>query len=207
MATLQEAIASNNDPETMQLIEAKLADGESAESIIGQCNEAMIDLGERFDKGEAFIPDLMIGGLIMKKVMARLEPEIMSGGKEQAAKKTFVIGTVKHDVHDIGKDITAMVFRSSGFNVIDLGVDVPPQKFVEAIEKHKPEILGMSLLLTTSYKSVTETMEAICNSGMREKVKICVGGAAASPLMTEKLGIDFYAKTAVSGLRWALEMT
>ena len=199
------ALAECNEPEIMRIIQEKLEAGESAESIIGQCNEAMIDLGERFDRGEAFIPDLMMGGMMMKKIMIRLEPVMVAGETDQGTKKTLVIGTVRHDVHDIGKDITAMVFRSSGFNVIDLGVDVSPEKFVDAIRQHKPEYVGMSLLLTTCYKSVSETMDAIRDSGLRDTVKICVGGAAASPLIAERLGIDFYAKTAVNGLRWAME--
>lgn len=200
---LQEAMASCDESAVMGFIETMLADGIDAQTILSACNAGMVLLGERFDQGDAFIPDLMIGGMVMKKVMEKLEPLLSSSIEEAIDRKTMVIGTVQHDVHDIGKDITAMVFRSSGFNVIDLGVDVSAEKFIEAIREHKPDVLGMSLLLTTCYKSVMNTMQAIQDAGLRDSVKICVGGAAASELMAERAGIDFYAKTAVDGLRWA----
>ena len=200
---LQNAMGNCDESAVMGFIETMLADGMDAGTVLAACNAGMILLGERFDQGDAFIPDLMIGGMIMKKVMDKLGPMLSSSIEESADRKTMVIGTVQHDVHDIGKDITTMVFRSSGFNVIDLGVDVSAEKFIDAIREHKPDVLGMSLLLTTCYKSVMNTMQAIQDAGLRDSVKICVGGAAASELMAERAGIDFYAKTAVDGLRWA----
>ena len=186
----------------MPVIDRLIAEGVAAGEIATACNEGMGLLGERFDQGEAFIPDLMLGGLIMKKVMTKLAPMLAS---EETSKqgKTFVIGTVQHDVHDIGKDITAMVLRGNGFNVVDLGVDVAPERFVEAIREHKPEFVGMSLLLTTCYKSVVETMKAIADAGLRDSVKICIGGAAASGLVAERCGLDYYAETAIDGVNWA----
>ena len=184
------------------MIDRWIAEGVAAEEIAAVCNEGIGLLGERFDQGEAFIPDLMLGGLIMKKVMTKLAP-LLSSQETSKRGKTFVIGTVQHDVHDIGKDITAMVLRGNGFNVVDLGVDVPPEKFVEAIREHQPEFVGMSLLLTTCYKSVVATMQAIVDSGLRDSVKICVGGAAASKLVAERCGLDHYAETAIDGVNWA----
>ena len=138
----------------------------------------------------------------MKKVMEKLAPQLSNEptGKQG---KTFVIGTVQHDVHDIGKDIAAMVLRGNGFNVIDLGVDVSPERFVEAIREHRPEFVGMSLLLTTCYRSITETMKAINDANLRDSVRICVGGAAASALVAERCGLDYYAETAIDGVNWA----
>ena len=186
----------------MSAIDRLSGDGVPAEEIVALCNAGMGLLGERFDQGEAFIPDLMLGGMIMKKVMEKLAPTLSSqpSGKQG---KTFVIGTVQYDVHDIGKDIAAMVLRGNGFNVIDLGVDVSPARFVEAIREHKPAFVGMSLLLTTCYRSVTETMKAIGEANLRDSVKICVGGAAASALVAERCGLDYYAATAVEGVNWA----
>jgi 5-methyltetrahydrofolate--homocysteine methyltransferase len=174
-----------------------------AAEIVAACNEGMAQLGQRFDEGDAFIPDLMFAGMIMKKAMEKLSPLLSDdGGAQKSRQKTFVIGTVQHDVHDIGKDITAMILRGNGINVIDLGVDVAPEKFVEAVREHKPEFLGMSILLTTCYKSVMQTMEAIQAAGLRDSVKICIGGAAASPLIAERCNIDFYGKTAVDSVNW-----
>jgi len=193
--------------DVMAIVQQKLDAGTPAEGIVAECNLGMIELGTRFDQGDAFIPDLMFAGMIMKEVMAKLEPFLGASGGAEETKKTLLIGTVQNDVHDIGKDITAMVFRSAGFRVIDLGVDVSPQKFVEAIHEHKPDVVGMSLLLTTCYHSVIATMEAIHAAGLRDSVKVCVGGAAASELMAERTGCDFYGKTAVDGLRWAMSVT
>ncbi len=199
---LKESLASCDEAGTMETIDLLQQGGLSADQIVAVCNEGMSLLGERFDRGDAFIPDLMFAGMIMKKVMTRLAP-LLSDGSQSQTGKTFLIGTVQYDVHDIGKDITAMVFRGNGFHVVDLGIDVSAEKFVEAIREHKPDIVGMSLLLTTCYKSVMRTMDAIRDAGLRDELKICVGGAAASEMVAERCGIDFYAKTAIDGLNWA----
>ncbi|MGL6196010.1 MAG: cobalamin B12-binding domain-containing protein [Thermoguttaceae bacterium] len=201
--SLSEAMCTCQEADVMRLVREKLDACVTPEAIVAECNEGMIELGDRFDKGEAFIPDLMFAGMIMKKVMNELAPLLKADDEASDNKKKLVIGTVQHDVHDIGKDITAMVFQSSGFSVVDLGVDVSPEKFVAAIREHKPQFVGMSLLLTTCYKAVTETIEAIKAAGLRDDIKILVGGAAASELMAQRSGCDFYGKTAVDGLRWA----
>jgi 5-methyltetrahydrofolate--homocysteine methyltransferase len=203
MTDLSDAISTCEDDLTMQLIQNRLDARISATEIVAECNVGMAELGERFDQGEAFIPDLMFAGMIMKKAMELLKPHLEAGAEEKEKKKTLVIGTVQNDIHDIGKDITAMVFRSSGFNVVDLGVDVKPETFVASIREHQPEFVGMSLLLTTCYQSVMNTMQAIEDARLRDKVKICVGGAAATPLLAEKAKCDFYGKTAVDSVRWA----
>jgi len=200
--TLKESLALCDEAAVMPVIDRLLAEGVAAGEIAAVCNEGMGLLGERFDQGEAFIPDLMLGGLIMKKVTAKLAP-LLSSEETSKQGKTFIIGTVQHDVHDIGKDITAMVLRGNGFNVVDLGVNVAPEKFVAAIREHKPEFVGMSLLLTTCYKSVVETMKAIGDAGLRDSVKICIGGAAASGLVAERCGLDYYAETPIDGVNWA----
>ncbi|MGL4943101.1 MAG: cobalamin B12-binding domain-containing protein [Thermoguttaceae bacterium] len=201
MSKLSDAMSACREAEVMECVERGIAAGETAESLVAECNVGLVDLGNRFDCGEAFIPDLMFGGMIMKKVMKVLESHLKP--QDAAAAAVIVLGTVQHDVHDIGKDIAAMVFRAAGYRVIDLGVDVPPVKFAAAIAEHKPRFVGMSLLLTTCYKSVSETIAAISEAGLRDGVRILVGGAAASELMAERTGCDFYAKTAIDGLRWA----
>ncbi len=199
------AIASCDEERALGLLRAGLSAGVSPQDLLGACNRGMIELGDRFGREECFLPDLMFGGMIMKSIMAELGPRL---GVTEAAetRATAVMGTVQHDVHDIGKDIVVMMLRGAGFDVIDLGVDAPPQKFVDAVRRHKPAVLGMSLLLTTCFKSVAATVEAIREAGLRKQVSIMVGGAAASDLLSRSAGCDYYGKTAVDGLRYAREV-
>jgi 5-methyltetrahydrofolate--homocysteine methyltransferase len=199
---LAAAIAACDEATAMELLRSKLAAGVPPHDLLGECNRGMIELGSRFGREECFLPDLMFGGMIMKSLMAELGPRLgVSAAVESRA--TAVIGTVQHDVHDIGKDILVMMLRGAGFEVIDLGVDVPPQQFVAAIRDHGPAVVGLSLLLTTCFKSVAATVQAIQEAGLRRQVSIMVGGAAASDLLSQNAGCDYYGKTAVDGLKYA----
>lgn len=206
--TLAEAIAVCDESTALKLLREQLAAGVPPQEILLQCNEGMLELGNRFAREECFLPDLMFGGLIMKSIMAELGPHLSQAASEGATgqKARVVIGTVQHDVHDIGKDIVVMMLRGAGFDVIDLGVDVPPSRFVQAIQEHQPVVVGMSLLLTTCYPSVTATVNAIREAGLRDQVAIMVGGAAASDLLAQNAGCDFYGKTAVDGLKFACQV-
>jgi 5-methyltetrahydrofolate--homocysteine methyltransferase len=199
---LAEAIADCQEEQVTTLVREKLAAGVPANDILGECNRGMIELGNRFNREECFLPDLMFGGMIMKGVMAQLAPHLAPQTASEA-RDTAVMGTVLHDVHDIGKDIVVMMLRGAGFEVVDLGVDASPEKFVEAIRRHRPSVVGMSLLLTTCYKSVAGTVQAIRDAGLRDSLSIMVGGAAASALLAQNAGCDFYGKTAVDGLQFA----
>jgi len=205
--TLAEAIAYCDEPTALRLVQEQLKAGVAPQEILAQCNQGMLELGNRFSRDECFLPDLMFGGMLMKNIMAEMGPHLTSaGGQNAPAKARAVIGTVQHDVHDIGKDIVVMMLRGSGFDVLDLGVDVPPARFVEAIRQHQPAVVGMSLLLTTCFSSVTATVEAIRQAGLRDQVAIMVGGAAASELLAKNAGCDFYGKTAVDGLKFACQV-
>lgn len=199
---LVEAISHVQESDIKRLVREKLDAGVPAAEILADCNQGMIELGNRFATGDCFIPELMYGGMIMKTIMAELGPMLEKGQTVHTA-GTVVMGTVQHDVHDIGKDIVVMMLRGSGFEVIDLGVDVPPQKFVEAVRQHRPLVLGLSVLLTTCFKSVTATVEALRAAGVREGLAIMLGGAAASDLLCQHAGCDFYGKTAVDGVKFA----
>jgi len=201
---LAQALALCNEAVVLRLVREKLDAGVSAQDILAECNRGMIELGDRFNREECFLPDLMFGGMNMKQVMAELAPHL-GVGQNVPARATAVMGTVQFDVHDIGKDIVVMMLRGAGFEVVDLGVDVPPTRFVEAIQKHRPAVVGMSLLLTTCFKSVANTVEAIHQAGLRPGVKIMVGGAAASDMLAQNTGCDFYGKTAVDGLKYACQ--
>ncbi len=201
-ASLFEAVAGAQEKEVMELVRSQVAAGVPANDILAECNRGMIELGNRFAKGDCFLPDLMFAGMIMKNAMTVLGP-LLQQGEQAQARGTVVIGSVQHDVHDIGKDIVVTMLRGVGYEVVDLGVDVPPAKFVEAIAEHKPQVVGMSVLLTTCFKSVIATVEAIKEAGQRESVSIMVGGAAASDLLCKNAGCDYYGRSAVDGVKHA----
>lgn len=202
---LAEALAACQADAVTSLVRDKLASGTPPTEIVAECNRGMSLLGERFAQGECFIPELMFGGMIMKNVMAQLGPQLAAAQTGEPVGRA-VVGTVQHDVHDIGKDILIMMLRGVGFEVVDLGVDAPPEKFVDAVREHQPAVVGLSLLLTTCFKSVSGTVDAIRQAGLRDKVKIMLGGAAASELLRENTGCDFYGKTAVDGMKYACQL-
>ncbi len=204
-SSLAEAVARCEEDRVKALLRQKLLAGVPAEAILAECNEGMIELGNRFGREECFLPDLMFGGMIMKGVTAELGPRL-GGATSAAARAKAVLGTVQYDVHDIGKDIVVMMLRGSGFDVLDLGIDVAPDKFVSAVRQHQPAVVGLSLLLTTCFKSVAATVEAIQSAGLRDRVSIMVGGAAASELLSQNAGCDYYGKTAVDGLKYACQV-
>jgi methylmalonyl-CoA mutase cobalamin-binding domain/chain len=200
--SLAEALAGCYDEKVQALVRRRLDAGVPPAEILAECNRGMVELGERFARQDCYIPELLFGGRIIKTVIEELTPMLGTSGRSEPVGKV-VMGTVQHDVHDIGKDIVVMMLRGVGFQVIDLGVDVPPEKFVEAIGEHRPAVAGMSVLLTTCFQSVTATVEAVKQAGLRRGVSLMVGGAAASELLREKTGCDFYGKTAVDGVKFA----
>jgi len=202
---LAEALAQCREDQVKALVRERIDAGVPAAEIIAECNRGMGELGNRFQRGECFIPELMFAGMVMKSVMGDLG-SLLQQGEPVRTVGTVVIGSVQHDVHDIGKDIVVMMLRGVGFQVIDLGVDVPPERFVQAIREHQPAILGMSILLTTCYKSVSATVEAIGRADLRAGVSIMVGGAAASDLLRKSAGCDYYGRTAVDGVNFASKL-
>jgi 5-methyltetrahydrofolate--homocysteine methyltransferase len=202
--TLIEAMAQCREDEVRACIQQMLAAGTPANEVLAECNRGMVELGNRFQRGECYIPELMFGGMMMKAVMADLAPRLKS---DQPARTlgTVVMGSVQHDVHDIGKDIVIMMLRGVGFQAVDLGVDVPPERFVAAIREHRPLVVGMSVLLTTCFRSVVNTVEAIRKADLRGTTKLMVGGAAASELLRENAGCDYYGKTAIDGVDFACQ--
>ena len=155
-------------------------------------------VGGNYEKGEYFLADLIVAGEAMKEGTKILEPHLKAG--EAKASGRVVIGTVKGDMHDIGKGVVATMLSGAGFQVIDLGVDVPPEKFVEAVKKETPDIVGMSALLTTTMIEMENVIKALKEAGVRDKVKVIVGGAPVSHEYAEKIGADAYAREAVEGV-------
>lgn len=175
--------ALNEGVDIMEIIEKSLSEG-------------MKIVGERYEKGEYFVADMIVAAEIFNEVMRILKPKILESKREFKTLGRVVIGTVYGDIHDIGKNLVIAVLEANGFEVIDLGVDVSVEKFVEAVKKHNPDILGMSALLTTTMIHMKEVIEALKKEGLRDKVKIIVGGAPVTEQFAKEMGADAYAENA-----------
>ncbi len=155
-------------------------------------------VGEKYERNEYFLAELIMAGETMKEGMKVLEPHLKAGELKRVGK--VVIGTVRGDLHDIGKNIVATLLNAAGFEVIDLGVDVPPEKFVEAVKENSPDIVGMSALLTTTMIEMEGIIKELKKAGLRDKVKIIIGGAPITREFAEKIGADAAARDAVEGV-------
>jgi len=155
---------------------------------------AMTEVGQRFEAGDFYVPEMLISARAMQAGLALLKPHLMKADIKTAG--TIVIGTVKGDLHDIGKNLVAMMLEGAGFDIRDLGTDVPSQKFVEAVRNGDASILGMSALLTTTMPTMKETIDALVEAGLRDKVKIMIGGAPVTETYAQSIGADGYAPDA-----------
>jgi len=166
---------------------------------------AMAVVGEKFKNNEIFVPEMLIAARAMKKGVDVLKPHLMSSGVESAGK--VIIGTVIGDLHDIGKNLVTMMIEGAGFEVLDLGVDVPPEKFIETMKANPDcKIVALSALLTTTMPSITNTIEAIKEAGLRDTVKIMVGGAPVTQAFADEIGADGYSEDAASAAELAKKL-
>ena len=163
--------------------------------VAGPMATGIAEVGRRFKMDEYFLPEVMMSAKCMHEALGLLKPLIVAEKTEEIG--TVVVGTVQGDLHDIGKKIVAMMLEAAGFTVIDLGVTVPPEDFVDAIREHKPQIVGFSALLTTTMNMQWETVKLITAEGLREQVKVFVGGAPISQAWADKIGADAYAADAL----------
>ncbi len=182
------ALTELNEDQALQLIRQALKNNVPAKDVLSACQEAMIEIGKRFERQEYFVCDLIMSGEIFKEISAILEPHLGAGGGETSGKVVF--GTVKGDIHDIGKDVVVNMLRSAQFEVIDLGTDVPAERFVEALKESHAHILGMSGLLTLAFDSMRETIAAVASAGLRDEVKIMVGGGPVDANVCKSVGAD-----------------
>lgn len=165
---------------------------------------ALEEVGRLFEAGEYFVPEMLVAAKAMQGAMGILKPLIAKTGAKPVG--TFVMGTVKGDIHDIGKDLCNIMLEGGGFELIDLGVNVPPEVFVEAVRQHKPDFVGMSAFLTTTIPLFKPTMDALAAAGLREGVKIFVGGAPVTQEYADQIGADGYAPNASVLVRKCKEM-
>jgi len=199
LGKMAEALIAGKIDEVVNLTKEALDGGAAPADILDQGLLAGMDVvGKRFKAEEMFIPEVLRCAKCMHGAMDILRPLLAETGAEPIG--TLIIGTVKGDLHDIGKNLVGMMFEGAGFNVVDLGIDKEPQVFVDAIKEHKATLIGMSALLTTTMPKMGETINAIKEAGIRDQVKILVGGAPITAAFAEEIGADGYASNAASAV-------
>ncbi len=201
-----DSLANLKEERALRLTRERLEAGEDPLKLIDDIMKAMNIVGRRFEEGEYFIADLMMAAEILREIMSLIEPRIKPNVKPRFLGRV-IIGTVEGDIHDIGKDLAASMLKANGFEVIDLGVDVPPEEFVKAIKEYNANIVGISALLTMGVESMKRTIEKIKEAGLRDKVKIMIGGGATNEIIKEYVGADAYAPNPLVGVKLAKEWT
>jgi len=199
---LVSALADLKEKEALKIVEDRMGAGEEPLKILDDARRAMEIVGKRFANSEYFIPDLVYSGEILKRITETVKPKLSKAAEVKRLGKV-VFGTVAGDIHDIGKDIVVFMLDVNGFEVYDLGVDVPAQKFVEKIKESGAPIVGLSGFLTLAFDSMKETVEAIKTAGLRDKVKIMIGGGQINDDIRKYTGADAYGKDAVAGVSLA----
>ena len=203
---LTDAIVGMDEAGTMRLVQAMLDAGADPSDVLEQAKAAMTVLGEKFECEEVFIPELIMGGEIMKGIAEELKPRI-KGEATAATRGTVVLGTVAGDIHDIGKDVVVLMLDVNGYEVHDLGIDVPVDRFIAAIDELKPQIIGLSGLLTLAFDSMKATIEGIAAAGKRDQVKIMIGGSPVDEQVCTYAGADGWGRDAAAALRMAADWT
>ena len=202
---MAESLIAGKVDEVTDLTQEALDANISSKDILEKGLLAGMDVvGKRFKANDMFIPEVLRCAKCMHGAMEILRPLLAETGVETAG--TFVIGTVKGDLHDIGKNLVGMMFEGAGFQVVDLGIDLEPSAFVEAIKQHKASLFGMSALLTTTMPKMAETINAIKEAGIRDQVKIMIGGAPVTAEFAKEIGADAYASNAASAVDKGKEM-
>jgi corrinoid protein of di/trimethylamine methyltransferase len=186
---------------TEQLLAAKT---DPMEIVTKSMVPAMDEVGRRFEHEEYFVPELLLSARAMKSSLELVRPLLAATGAEPAGR--VVIGTVKGDLHDIGKNLVASMLEGGGFEVVDLGADVPPERFVDAARSHKADIVCLSALLTVTMPSMRKTIEAFREAGLRDRVRILIGGAPVTSKFAEEIGADAYGETARTAVELARKM-
>jgi methanogenic corrinoid protein MtbC1 len=202
MADLVSTLADLKEKEALKIVEDRLNAKEDPLKILDDSRKAMEIVGKRFSDSEYFIPDLMYSGEILKAITELVKPKLAkAAGSKKLGKVVF--GTVAGDIHDIGKDIVVFMLDVNGFEVHDLGIDVPVQKFVDKIKETGAPVVGLSGFLALAFDSMKETVEAIEKAGLRAKVKIMIGGGQMSDEVKNYTGADAYGKDAMAGVTLA----
>jgi 5-methyltetrahydrofolate--homocysteine methyltransferase len=196
------AVVAGKKEDVELVVGRALEAGNAAEELLNKGLIApMAEVGDRFEKGEFFVPEMLVSARAMQAGLAILKPQLVEAGAKTADK--VVIGTVKGDLHDIGKNLVAMMLEGAGFEVIDLGTDVPPEKFAAMARETEAKVIGLSALLTTTMQNMKSTIEAIEDLGIRGNIRIIIGGAPVTETFAQEIGADGYAPDASRAVKLA----
>ncbi len=197
---LYQSVVDGDLPGTIEAVKAAMEAGLAPAEVLNKGLIAgMAEVGRLFEEGEYFVPEMLIAARAMQAGMALLKPKLVEADVKSLGK--VVIGTVKGDLHDIGKNLVAIMLEGAGFEIVDLGTDVTPEKFVEAVKTHNAQFIGMSALLTTTMPAMRTTIDAINAAGIRDRVRVMVGGAPITQAFADSIGADFYAADASAAAR------
>jgi 5-methyltetrahydrofolate--homocysteine methyltransferase len=199
---LIDAVVDMREEDAVKIAEQLLSSGAEPLSLLDDCREALGIIGNRFAAGECFVPELILAGEMLRQIGALVKPRMQSGGSGAQQKKLgkIVFGTVEGDIHDIAKDIVVFMLDVNGFDVMDLGVDVPAAKFVEAVKSFKPQVVGLSGFLTLAYDPMKNTVQALKDAGLRDSVKIMIGGGQMDDQVAAYAKADAYGKDAMAAV-------
>jgi len=198
MSDIPTALAELNEQEVATIVKERLGAGEDALAILDDCRRGMDIVGERYKAGDYFLSELIVSGEIFKDSMKLIEPHLKTSSASSAT--GIVLGTVQGDIHNIGKDIVAVLFKGAGFEVYDLGIDVKTSDFVDKLKETGAPILGMSGLLTPSFDAMKETVEALKKAGLRDRVKVIIGGGVITELVQRHTGADAFTDDGMEGV-------
>jgi 5-methyltetrahydrofolate--homocysteine methyltransferase len=196
---LKQAVIDGNSDTALALTQALVATGAPAREVLDEALlPAMEDVGSRMKAGEIFIPEVLLSARVMQACLDLLRPHMAAG--EEAGMGCVVLGTVEGDLHDIGKNLVGMLLQGAGFSVVNLGTGVTAEAFVAAVRQHQPKIIGMSALLTTTLPHMGETIAALKEAGLRDSVKVMVGGAPVTQAWADEIGADGYGANAAAAV-------
>jgi 5-methyltetrahydrofolate--homocysteine methyltransferase len=201
---LIDAFIDMREADVLAITNDLLESGTEPLAIVDACKQALEIIGQRFEEGEAFVPELVMAGEMMGQITALVKPQIEQEAPVEPLGKVLM-GTVEGDIHDIGKDVVVFMLDANGFEVVDLGIDVAPETFVEKIRETQPHVVGLSGLLTLAFESMKETVDAIQAAGLRDQVKIMIGGAPVDAHVQEYAGADAWGADAMQAVSLAKE--
>ncbi|MFW9821715.1 MAG: B12-binding domain-containing protein [Candidatus Thorarchaeota archaeon] len=203
MSNFIDEIVKLNENRVLELLKERLANNDKPISIMEDVKVAMKNIGDRFQNKEYFLPDLIMSGEILRQIFEELGPKLKEAQISEEKRGKVLLGTVAGDIHDIGKDVVKFMLEANGFEVLDLGIDVPGSMFIKYLKEFKPEVLALSGFLTLAFDSMKEIIQKVNEAGLRDTVKIMIGGGTVDERIVEYVGADAYGDSAVDAVNLA----